>query len=269
MPLAPCAAEIPRRAAPPAPEFERAWVRPARPVVLTDMASSWPARAGWSFDSFTNDHRDVRVNVARTRGGAVVTDPDQGVVGDAMTLGGFLASLGAIGAGGSGDSAGYLMVRLEELPPALQREAPLPVYCERAGWRASKLWISAPGTTSALHFDLADNLHTVLAGRKRFLLYSPADRACVYPRGLWSSIPNGAQVDPEAPDYARFPRLARAHPFVAELGPGDTLFIPRGFWHHVRSIEASISVNAWWARGARAALVRAADMIKRIRGISR
>jgi len=266
MPIAPRTAEIPRRAAPPAREFERAWVRPARPVVLTDMASSWPARAGWSFDSLTREHRNARVIVARTRGGAVVTDPSRGVVGDAMTLGGFLTSLDA---GGSGDSPGYLMARLEDMPPALRRDAPLPAYCERAGWRASKLWISAPGTTSALHFDLADNLHTVLAGRKRFLLYSPVERACVYPRGLWSSIPNGAQVDPEAPDYTRFPRLARAHPLVAELGPGDTLFIPRGWWHHVRSIEASISVNAWWARGARAALVRAADMIKRIRGISR
>lgn len=266
MPDAPRAAEVPRRAAPPARELERDWVRSARPVVLTDMASEWPALARWSFASLAEDHRDARVIVARTRGGAVITDPSRGVLGDPTTLGGFLAS---IGAGGSVDSVGYLMVRLDELPPALQREAPLPVYCERAGWRSSKLWISAPGTTSALHFDLADNLHTVIAGRKRFLLYSPADSACVYPRGLWSSIPNGARVDPEAPDHARFPRLARARPLIAELGPGDTLYIPRGFWHHVRSIEASISVNAWWASGARAALVRAADTIKRIRGISR
>jgi [protein]-arginine 3-hydroxylase / protease len=266
MPVVMRAAEVPRRAAPPARELDRAWVRPARPVVLTDLASSWPAQSRWSFASLAEDHRDARVIVARTRGGAVVTDSSRGVVGDATTLGEFLASFGA---GVSGGSVGYLMMRIDELPPALQREAPLPVYCERAGWRSSKLWISAPGTTSALHFDLADNLHTVIAGRKRVLLYSPADRACVYPRGLWSSIPNGARVDPEAPDYARFPRLARARPLVAELGPGDTLYIPRGFWHHVRSLDASISVNTWWASGARAALVRAADVIKRIRRISR
>jgi len=33
---------------------------------------------------------------------------------------------------------------------------------------------------------------------------------------------------------------------VAELNPGDALFIPSKWWHHVRSLDRSASVNVWW-----------------------
>jgi ribosomal protein L16 Arg81 hydroxylase len=56
---------------------------------------------------------------------------------------------------------------------------------------------------------------------------------------------------------------------VAELGPGDVIYIPRGWWHHVRTLDLSISVNFWWARGMRRLLVQAADYVKRVRRISR
>lgn len=36
-------------------------------------------------------------------------------------------------------------------------------------------------------------------------------------------------------------------PFVeAILGPGDMLFIPKKWWHYVRSLTTSISVNFWF-----------------------
>lgn len=256
-------APIPRVPTPEPATFRRDFARRSRPVVLTGLADAWPARARWSLDYLATAHGSARLPVARTQGGAVITDPRRGVICDEQPLGDYLASLR------DGDPGGYLMTRFEDLPPDLAREAPLPPICAGAGWRVSKLWISAAGTTSALHFDLADNLHTVLAGRKRFILFSPDESDCVYPRGLLSSIPNGAEVDPEAPDLARFPRLAYATPRVAELGPGDTLFLPHGHWHHVRTLEPTIAVNTWWAEGARVLVLAAADAFKRARGISR
>lgn len=251
------AAPIPRLPASPA------ITRRSDPAVITGLADAWPALRRWSFTHLAAEHRDLHVSVARTEQGAVVTDPGRGLVVSRKPLGSFLDALAA------GDPCGYVMARLDELPRALREEAPAPPDCAGARWQVAKLWISATGATSALHFDLADNLHTVLAGKKRFLLFSPRDSAFVYPRGLLSSIPNGACVDPEAPDLRRFPLLARARPLVAEIGPGETIFIPRGYWHHVRSLESTIAVNWWWARGAHALVVEAADWIKRARGISR
>jgi hypothetical protein len=56
-------------------------------------------------------------------------------------------------------------------------------------------------------------------------------------------------VDPEAPDLERFPRAAEAmrHALTAELKPGDAIYIPHMWWHHVRSLDAlSVLVNYWW-----------------------
>ena len=53
-------------------------------------------------------------------------------------------------------------------------------------------------------------------------------------------------------DLRAFPAFARARPLSATLAPGDALFIPAGFWHHIAaagSTEANncvMSVNFWW-----------------------
>jgi hypothetical protein len=167
-----------------------------------------------------------------------------------------------------GEPVGYVMSDLDDLP-ALAAEAPVPPHCARALWRVSRLWISAAGTTSALHFDVAHNLHTVIRGRKRFRLFAPSQTPRLYPRGPLASMPNASRVDLDAPDYARFPRLARAEEWVAEVGPGDTLFLPGFWWHHVHTALHTISVNAFFATGARAALLATVNAYKRVRGLSR
>ena len=47
-------------------------------------------------------------------------------------------------------------------------------------------------------------------------------------------------------DMDRFPLLAEATFTEAVLGPGDALFIPAGWWHYVRSLSTSFSVNYWF-----------------------
>jgi hypothetical protein len=253
---------VPRVAAPSPAELRRSFVDPGRPVVLTGVLDAWAGRGRWSIDDLAAVH-GVRVPVARTRGGEVITDSRRGLVFDEAPLGEVVASLQR------GEHAGYVMARLDELPADLRREAPALPYGEGAPWRVAKLWISAPGTTTRLHFDMADNVHAVIAGRKQFILIDPAQSDCVYPRGILSDLPNGAEVDPEAPDLARFPRFLGARPMRADVGPGETIFIPRRYWHQVRTVELTLAVNLWWAEGARALLVRAADAFKRARGLSR
>jgi oxalate decarboxylase/phosphoglucose isomerase-like protein (cupin superfamily) len=253
---------VPRVAAPSPAELQRGFVDPGRPVVLSGVLDAWADRARWSIEHLAAA-RGVRVPVARTRGGEVITDSGRGLVFDEVPLGEVVASLQR------GEQAGYVMARLDQLPAHLRREAPALPYGEGAPWRVAKLWISAPGTTTALHFDMADNVHVVIAGRKRFILIDPGQSDCVYPRGILSDLPNGAEVDPSAPDLARFPRFVCARPMVADVGPGETIFIPRRYWHHVRTVELTLAVNVWWAEGARALLARAADAFKRARGLSR
>ncbi|RBJ42034.1 cupin-like domain-containing protein, partial [Xanthomonas oryzae pv. oryzae] len=101
------------------------------------------------------------------------------------------------------------------------------------------------------HQDLPDNLACVVAGRRRFTLFPPEQLANLYigPLDLTPAGQPVSLVDIAAPDLLRFPRYAQAleHALVAELLPGDALFIPSMWWHHVEALESfNVLVNFWW-----------------------
>ena len=113
-----------------------------------------------------------------------------------------------------------------------------------------RIWLGNAITVPA-HFDDSCNIACVVAGRRRFTLLPPEQIENLY-IGPLDFAPTGAPmslVDFTAPDYERFPRFrtALAHAVSAELGPGDAIFIPPLWWHHVQSLElCNILVNYWW-----------------------
>jgi len=114
----------------------------------------------------------------------------------------------------------------------------------------ASIWIGNR-TRIAAHHDLPDNLACVVAGHRRFTLFPPAELPNLYVGPLDFSPAGQAisLVDFAAPDFARFPRFAAALKAarVAELAPGDALFIPSMWWHHIESLDAfNALVNYWW-----------------------
>lgn len=113
-----------------------------------------------------------------------------------------------------------------------------------------KLWLGNKVTVSA-HYDGSDNLACVVSGRRRFILFPPNQISNLYP-GPLDFTPAGAPVSMvslHAPDFVRYPRYqtALAHAQMAELEPGDAIFIPMLWWHHVDSLgEINALVNYWW-----------------------
>jgi ribosomal protein L16 Arg81 hydroxylase len=114
----------------------------------------------------------------------------------------------------------------------------------------ASIWIGN-ATRVAAHYDLPDNLAVVAAGRRRFTLFPPDQLANLH-IGPLDFTPAGqaiSLVDFKQPDLERFPKFAQAmaHAQVAELGPGDALFIPSMWWHHVEALESfNVLVNYWW-----------------------
>ncbi|WP_116091281.1 cupin-like domain-containing protein [Sphingomonas crusticola] len=114
-----------------------------------------------------------------------------------------------------------------------------------------RLWIGN-ATQVATHFDASPNLAVCVAGRRRFTLFPPEQVANLYLGPLDNTLagPPNSMVDPDAPDLERYPRFAEAlaQAQVAELAPGDALFIPAIWWHHVRAFDRlNVLVNYWWA----------------------
>lgn len=135
-------------------------------------------------------------------------------------------------------------------------EAVLPGFMEANGMGLGarealvSLWLGNR-TRIAAHYDLPDNLAVVAAGRRRFTLFSPEQLHNLY-LGPLDPTPAGqpiSLVDFAAPDLARFPRFAQAWEAgeQVELAPGDALFIPSMWFHHVESLSPlNLLINAWW-----------------------
>ena len=112
------------------------------------------------------------------------------------------------------------------------------------------IWIGNRVVASC-HFDAPDNLACCAVGRREFTLFPPEQIGNLYP-GPLEPTPGGqavSLVDFAAPDFERYPRFqqALATAQAAVLEPGDAIFIPSMWWHHVRSLDAfNVLVNYWW-----------------------
>jgi hypothetical protein len=114
----------------------------------------------------------------------------------------------------------------------------------------ASIWIGNR-TRIAAHYDLPDNVAVVAAGHRRFTLFPPDQLKNLYV-GPVDFTPAGqaiSLVDFLHPDFEKFPKFAEAlqHAHVAELGPGDALFIPSMWWHHIEALDAfNVLINYWW-----------------------
>lgn len=112
------------------------------------------------------------------------------------------------------------------------------------------LWASSPCTIAA-HYDYPRNLACNLVGRRRFTLFPTEQINNLYP-GPFDFAPGGQEVslvDFNAIDFDQFPRFSAAIEagISVTLEPGDALYIPSMWWHHVESLgNFNVLYNHWW-----------------------
>jgi len=114
----------------------------------------------------------------------------------------------------------------------------------------ASIWIGNK-TLVSCHFDAQNNLACCVAGQRRFTLFPPEQINNLYP-GPLDPTPGGqviSMVNFKAPDLDKYPRFTQAIEAgqVADMAPGDTLFIPSMWWHQVEALSPfNILVNYWW-----------------------
>ncbi len=239
--------------------FRRRVAEPCTPVVIRQMAQSWPAvqnaaRSTAQFRHYVSQFDAGKVVEAfigepRIAGKYYYSDALDGFnferkrmsFGDALDR--IVSTAGRLDEPsmyvGSLSTADYL--------PGFSAQNALPIL--ETGTPA-RIWLGHASNVSA-HYDSLDNVACVVAGTRRFTLFSPEMTSRLY-MGPIDFTMAGQPVSlaaSAAPDDERFPlfREVRDQALVAELRAGDAIYIPKLWWHQVEAISPfNVLVNYWW-----------------------
>jgi histone arginine demethylase JMJD6 len=233
------AEQIDRRAGLTRAEFEREYLSPPRPVILTDAMSHWRALGRWTPQFFKNEYGDLEV---------VVDD-------EAMAL---RDLIDRVEVSTSERPAPYLRNQLlAKWPPELSADVfPMP-ECTQPDWLESRFFPSPHRLSSVevyiggrgarfpvLHYD-ADHTHAFLMqlyGDKEYIVFGPDQTPFMYPRDGRST--NKSRIDDVLePDLLSFPLFDQAQGVRFQLHPGEMLFVPAGWWHTARILSPSVTVS--------------------------
>ncbi|HYD47909.1 MAG TPA: cupin-like domain-containing protein [Terriglobales bacterium] len=238
-----------------------AWKRRRQPLLIDGLSDDWPARRLWTLEQLKQRFGERRMAAIGTEDGSLQANPDSGLPFTVLSFADYIDQLSQ-----GQRPEHYLAAPPDSWLPEMRDDYVVPEYCRDAAWRNSRFWLSAAGMATPLHRDVAENFFFQILGRKRFRLYPPVATPWLYSHPFGSALPNFSRFDPDNPDFERFPLARQARPITVELGPGDALYLPSRWWHQVRSLEVSASINFWWANGGLALAVRAAEWVKRRRG---
>jgi len=249
---------VAEQGAPSASEFA-ALVAAGQPVVLRRLVNHWPAVARGrtpadllAYLKAMDRGASAPVMEAPARsGGRFGYGPDPGEFNFSKRRAPIGETLDRIERNLDQASAPFVAIQMlplaDSLPDFVAANA-MPLLPAGVGPR---LWVGGPIRTQT-HNDGDHNLVCVIAGRRRFVLFPPEQVSNLYV-GPLDNPPPLSLVDPEAPDLERFPRYAEAiaEARVAWLEPGDALFMPKYWWHHVTSLAPfNAMANYWWGDGA-------------------
>jgi len=221
-------------------EFVERYAAGCRPVVFTDVARDWPALQRWSPADLKDrfGHLDVEIQAERTKDERY--EENKLALRKTVRLSAFVDQV--LSGGATNDyylTANNEALRRPEFAPLLADIGTLPAFCEPRDLAArSSFWFGPAGTVTPLHHDTIMLCHTQIVGRKRWRFISPLQWAHVYNfSGVYSP------VDVDRPDLSRHPAFAQARVLEVIVEPGETIFLPLGWWHQVTSLDVSLSFS--------------------------
>lgn len=217
----------------------------AEPCIFQDLTKNWPAFQKWQdlkYFEMQFGYRTVPIEIGRH-----YLEEDWGQ--EMMTMTAFLER--DFASSQPSKSIGYLAQHpLFDQIPELRKDICIPEYCllnAKEGEPVIHAWFGPKGTVSPLHFDTSLNILTQVVGEKYIRLYDPMHSEILRPFDS-SMNKNSSQIDLDCPSEIVKYGIEELEFVDLVLKAGDGIFIPKGWWHYVRSLDASFSVSFWWNR---------------------
>lgn len=214
--------------------FDKEYLKPLKPVILTDLMDDWSAKEKWTVDFFKENFGHILVPVYSpntSKAGQNYMSPDKKIP--------FKEYLEMLETGPT--QYRMFLFNLLKHVPELCNDYEIPTIMKGFYNSYPYMFFGGEGSYVALHYDI-DLSHVFLNqfhGRKRVVLISPEDSRKIYRHPFTVA----SYVDIDNPDYEKHPALREVEGIEGILQPGETLFMPSGHWHYIEYLDGGYSIS--------------------------
>ena len=205
-----------------------------KPVVFTDLMDSWPAKNKWTIEYLKDAYGHIQVplysnNYSKPGKNYMVPEKE-------VPLREYLEILES----GPTDLRMFLF-NIFRYAPEMCND--FHVFDIMDGFIKDFpfMFFGGEGSKVALHYDI-DLSHVFLNqfhGRKRVVLFGPEQSRNIYHHPFTVA----SYIDVNNPDYSQFPALKNVTGYETTLQPGETIFMPSGYWHYIEYTDGGYSMS--------------------------
>ena len=245
--------------------FKKDFYEPGAPVVIKNLAKKWPASSKWNWDYFKELVGDKKVplyNNVKSDAYTPINTAD-----DYKTFGEYIDMIS------KGPAAWRIFLfNIFDHAPQLIKDFTWPEeYMKGFVKKYPMLFTGGATSITHMHFDidLSHILHTQFCGRKRVLMFPYKEQHKLYrkPFEVLSLADFSNYYVEGKVDYEKFPALKLAEGFDFILEPGDTLFMPAGYWHHMEYLDSGFAMSLRAMQPTLAGKIKGAWSLIGMRGI--
>lgn len=224
-------------------DFKKNYYNPKRPLVIKDLAKSWPAYDKWNWAYFKERVGDQRIGLYNNIKSDAYTPIN--TADDYKTFGEYIDMIK------QGPAAWRIFLfNIFDHAPELINDFTWPEDL-MTGFVKKYPMLFTGGQTSITHMhfdiDVSHILHTQFLGRKRVLLFPNDEQYKLYRKPFevlsLADFSNYYDSHKCMIDYEQFPALQKAKGYDLTLSHGDTLFMPAGYWHHMEYIDSGFALS--------------------------
>jgi len=217
-------------------DFIKFYFKPQKPLVIESLIHDWPARSKWSLDYIKEVAGNKIVPLYDDR----PVDYKEGFnqAHAYMEMSEYIDLL-------KREPTKYrifLWNVLKEVP-LLQEDFTYPDLGLRLMKGLPMLFFGGENSHTFMHYDidLANIFHIHFEGKKQCILFDQTQSKYLYkiPHSL---IPR-EDIDFSDPDFGKWPALKQAKGHIAELNHGEVLYMPEGYWHHMKYLTPGFSMS--------------------------
>ncbi|WP_127137312.1 cupin-like domain-containing protein [Flagellimonas oceanensis] len=228
--------QIPREKALTKQEFIHKYFKPQKPVVIERFIEDWPAYSKWDLDYMKEIAGDKEVPLYDDR--PVKHDEGFNEPHAKMKMADYVELLKS----GPTKYRIFLWNILKEVPE-LQKDFSYPDFGLRLMKGLPMLFFGGQDSHTFMHYDidLANIFHFHFEGKKQCILFSQDETKFLYK--IPHSLITREDIDFADPDLDKWPALQHAKGHITNLEHGNVLYIPEGYWHHMKYITPGFSMS--------------------------